>query len=130
MNLRGLHLVWDEHIGRWSISTSAYLAPISGTVPTSKPAHGGTPMQTSVTRSTIPSSWVRSGGTLLPYVTPPKFVRGLGLRPFQYIVPNPVSPLLGMGFAVNLALLGADVTGANDALLGPTDPITGGPMAY
>ena len=113
MRLPGIHLKWDKHEGGHSLQLSVFLQPRTEwepTPPTSKPAHGGTPMMTAGVETGGNPSWLVTGGSSLPYMTPPQVVKTY-VPPYRYTIPSPVSPLLAIGFGLNLAMLGAELLG-------------------
>lgn len=118
MNLPGLHLEWVKHRGGGSRLTFAIVAPIVGTPafvptpPTSKPAHAGTPMMTGGIETGGDNEWIVTGGSSLPYMTPPQVVKTY-VPPYRYTIPSPISPLLAIGFGLNLAMFAADLLGVS-----------------
>lgn len=92
----------------------------------SKPAHRGKLTSTGPRIST--EDWRKSGGTTLLYMSPPTSLGAAAPRTFGYRIPSPVSPLLGLGFGLNLALYAAEYFGVNPPGE-ETDP-WGEPMAY
>lgn len=113
-----------------SILESSRMLTTSSTVTTrpigSKPAHGGTPSRSGGRRRT--EDWRKAGGSTIFYMTPPRTLQTAAPRTFGYRVPSPVSPLLGLGFGLNLLLLAHDILGF-EGPEGPLDP-WGEPMAY
>lgn len=95
---------------------AALIAPVIGkpaftpAPPTSKPAHGGTPMIVGGAETGDYQSWVVSGGTTLPYLTPPQVVQTY-VPPYRYTIPSPISPLLALGYGLNLAMFAAELMG-------------------
>ena len=57
-------------------------------------------------------AWVVTGGTSLPYLTPPQVFQTY-VPPYRYAIPSPISPLLALGYGLNLAMLGAQLLGVD-----------------
>lgn len=125
MKLPGIHLKSSKHRGKRNLLLQAAMAPLIGepafepSPPTMKPAHGGTPMIVGGTDNGGNPSWVVSGGTSLPYLTPPGVVQTY-VPPYRYTIPSPISPLLALGYGLNLAMLAAELLGVQ----GPGDAET------
>lgn len=113
MNLPSIHLEWDTHQGRRRIiPLPMMVAPPPGR-PVSNPQKQIIPNPVQVPGVAVAEdSWLVSGGTVLPYMTPPQTVKTY-VPPMRYSIPTPVSPLLALGFGLNLALLAADVLGVS-----------------
>ena len=58
------------------------------------------------------NEWMVTGGTSLPYMTPPQVVKTY-VQPYRYTIPSPISPLLAIGYGLNLAVLAAELMGVS-----------------
>lgn len=133
MRLPGIHLKPNKKTGRISYLpyTSASFPGQTG-LPDLPPIYQ-IPLEGPRKSDPEPSSpsWVVSGGTLLPSMATahtPTFMRPVLGAPMLHPL-TPFTPLLMLGFGLNLALLAGEVLGVEDPNAGPTDP-WGNPMAY
>lgn len=92
----------------------------------SKPSHGGELMKSGPRFTT--EDWRKSGGTTMLYMQPPAALGSVAPRTFGYRVPTPISPLLGLGFGLNLALFASEYFGWSHPGV-ELDP-WGNPIAY
>jgi len=124
MRLRGLHLNTKVRRGRMTAQiqlSATFPEPTMGTGPTPPLIFTNVPPvipQKEDPRGLYPS-WVKSGGTLLPYSATthvPGFMQPILGPPLLHKF-TPMNPLLMMGFGLNLLLY------AGEQLNPPSDPI-------